>query len=222
MKLDRERYSIIKRDGKYCLYDTDQLGRLTPNKYVGYLTKKGNNYYLPNGNKVVNLEQQLADYEQSLPYNVEYYNPTYREGIFEEFVIHRWLIDNNFKDTHDNNYSLSVSNIVGNPFVLNFTFVNMDADGHGKNIRIQIWKSDFSWSEFECDRTPESFIQVMSYILNVFAYSQIASLMSMTSSVVDFDNIDMSSMKITNKLDIVKNDFRQELKSKLQDLIDKL
>ncbi len=222
MKLDKKRYSITKHGEKYCLFDTEQSGKITPHKYVGYLTKNSNDYYLPTGDKVTNLEQQLTEYKQSLPYNIEYYCPLYRNGLFEELVINNWLKENNFKNQYDNNYSLTISNLITGITSFNFTFENMDACGYGKNIKILVWESDYSWTEFECNRSPEDFIQTMLSILNVFVYTQIASLIKLTSETVSFDKISMTTIEVTNTLDVVKTDFRQELKQKLQQIIDNL
>lgn len=85
-------FSVYKlEDGGLVLYDESQKGKLIGIKYVGTIYQVGKNKYTLQGNlpfrTIDELKEQLKVYAESLPYDVEYYNPSFRNGYKEELIV---------------------------------------------------------------------------------------------------------------------------------------
>lgn len=93
----------------------------SPHRFICAIHKKGPNSFFVQGfnatTKLNILEQQIADYIKSLPYDSDYYNPRYRVGLTEELIIHDYLTSLGFKRPYfcnnDEYYSLTNKDIYG-------------------------------------------------------------------------------------------------------------
>lgn len=97
LKQLKQHYEVfhLKEDGGICLYDKNQKGVFTANKYVGVIYKVGKNKWTVKGNlpfkNIEQLKEQLIEFAKQFPYDVEYYNPMYREGFTEETIVYHQL-----------------------------------------------------------------------------------------------------------------------------------
>lgn len=106
LKQLKQHYEIfyLKEDGGICLYDKNQKGMFTASKYVGTIYKVGKNKWTVKGNlpfkNIEQLKEQLIEFAKQFPYDVEYYNPMYREGFTEESIVYHQLRKLNYTLSH--------------------------------------------------------------------------------------------------------------------------
>lgn len=99
--------------------EVSKTGR-SVHKYLCLVGKDGKKFFVQGcqpTSKLDVLEKQVKDYVASLPYDSDYYCPAWREGVFEEFIIHDYLTSMGFErpmysNSHET-YELNDKNIYG-------------------------------------------------------------------------------------------------------------
>ena len=134
--------NFFKNKGQYLLSEKQvaTTGR-SPHKFICKIHKKGQNSFFVEGFKATTklsvLEQQVSEYVKSLPYDSDYYNPRYRDGLTEELIIHDYLNSLGFTTPHfcgDNEY---------------YQLINKDIYGlKASPTGISIWGMD-AWNFYE-------------------------------------------------------------------------
>ncbi len=92
-------FDVFKNGDKYLIHEYNK-GRRMVNLFLCEVSYK-NGYWKVAEFKptkdIERLKSNINEYVKSLPYHSEYYYPLYREGIFEEHIIHDYLSDLGFK-----------------------------------------------------------------------------------------------------------------------------
>lgn len=107
-----ERYHTIECNGGYVLYDKERKSKRSNEYYLGrfYLASDGKSYVFNDDyyNNVDDLVNAMDEYNKTLPFDQDIYNPIYRKHIGIELALHDYLTDAGFKMSRgiDNEYIL--------------------------------------------------------------------------------------------------------------------
>lgn len=239
----KEHYHIGKyvkpSDGKgFLIYDKREgSGTRTIYKYLACLAKKGNSFGLVDNGKPIkyysNIDKIIKDvnsYVKSLEFNSEYYDPSLRDGLFEELVIYDYLIGRGFK--HDlalsNNdlFILNDKTVYGSPQKSVVLSIN-GLSPLGKNklpeiITISLYNENNSFIKIECKREVYEIISKLDSLLKpYFLYESSKNLGH--SDKYNFEQFDATINAIDySTLNTLSKEYKIELKEKLKLMLDKL
>lgn len=90
-----ERYTVIEHDGGYCLYDKERSAKRSNYKYIGkfYISSNkkqyafGDKYY----NDVESLVKAMDEYNSTLPFDIDIYNPLFKNSYRIEIALYDYL-----------------------------------------------------------------------------------------------------------------------------------
>lgn len=90
-----ERYITIEHDGGYCLYDKERPAKRSNYKYIGkfYISSSkksyafGDKYY----NNVESLVKAMDEYNSTLPFDIDIYNPLFKNSYRIEIALYDYL-----------------------------------------------------------------------------------------------------------------------------------
>lgn len=229
-----ENFDVQKLDDKsLLLFDKHQLGKRFPKKYIGQVWPVGNGKYVVEGHEPTDdftrLCFDLAEYRSWKEYDLEYYFPLFREGSFEEFIVHDWLNDKGFKliyDSGDDAYTLKMIDAFGRKNEISLRLYNLDAFDYKPNepVRIVYFISSSKWTEVKIERNVKSIISAIESFLVPLLYSNIVNNYSALDGMT-FDANALNGLTINefnNKGDIETTDFKENLKAKLIELANQL
>ena len=246
-------YDVQERDGFLLLWSKTEHGRRYPHKFIcslkeltvpyegnGRKSKKviGTGYFtvfgsdLPPTQNVKTLLENIDKHVASLPYDSEYYIPSLRKGLFEDFIIHDYLVETlGFKHLGYNIYEMSQKNVYNfSSHKFSISFNGLDAnetlgfknwsneDVLPKKVSIKLHTGDYSWVEIEVDRSVEdikagidSMIKPMlvSDSVNSFSTSEKMKKCDFSDLELLFNNFDMKSGELLSA------DYKSTLKNKL-------
>jgi hypothetical protein len=117
---DKEQYVILPCDGGYCLYDRNKDHKRANAQYIGrfYISTNGTLYAFNNNyfSDTDSLIKAMDEYNATLPFSPEIYDPTYRKSFQIELALHDYLINIGFKQCpwkecstrqHDSQYEIA-------------------------------------------------------------------------------------------------------------------
>lgn len=209
----------------YSVYDgTPNSGRCLQNKFLGtiyYDSKKQDVIFNDvTYTNIIWLEKALFDHALSLPWCSDYYDPSFRVGIKEMYIIRDYLKSLGFKYVNGNRYTLSGINHFFNTVYIDL-IVKVDDDSTSGKIMFNSPKSgDYSWLE-------ETFVDLNDALgkLNMLIGSQllvsatwaINTQMKLTSDVANIEGT-------TNKFDVetfqtYTENTKDKLIAKLEDAL---
>jgi len=231
----KEHYYIsnYKYEGKYLIYDkTPGSGQRSVYKYLCSAIKNKNSWIIENFkpvSKLNDIKDLINKHVSTYKYDSEYYQPQYRDGILEEYVIHDYLrelgfsiSDNSFGSTTYTNENKNVYGKVNN-IHLTFDGLSCFKDEISKIVKI-IYTVDFgSWVSVEVNRDCESIIKGIDSILNPLLVTE--SVTNFTNSEKlhnKYTDIDLMISNLSSNLINVETNYKETLKEKLQTLINNL
>lgn len=95
------RYHTIECNGGYVLYDKERKSKRSNKYYIGrfYIASDGKSYVFNDDyyNTVEALVAAMDEYNKTLPFDQDIYNPIYRKHIGIELALHDYLTDAGFK-----------------------------------------------------------------------------------------------------------------------------
>jgi hypothetical protein len=219
-ELKEEFDNVIKFDNKYHIYI--EGGKRSPYKFLASVNKKDKSFYVDGfkpTTKLDTLKLQIKQFEESLPYDSEYYNPMFRPGVTEELIILDYLdsIGFSFEDSGRNiTYFKYNKKSIYNHVLTNIKLSIIDLDTFNEikeNVKINLHLGDGSWISSTCKRTVEDMIKSIDGILKPLlvteAVSHIQTYDKMKNSDID---IVINQLK---GLDIQKTDIKDYLKKQL-------
>lgn len=181
------RYTIIKSDGGYILYDKETQGVRAAIKFIGKF------YISTDGNKYVFNDEYYADfdaliyamneYAKTLPFNIENYNPSYREHIIIEFCLADYLDSLGFKIEWGgyNSSNFLLKNNYGEVLCK----IGVDVERDTKKGSVIRYINDSSWQEANFTDLDSAIAACNSLLAGYFALTNAQSagvLSKMTSS----------------------------------------
>lgn len=103
-----DKYKTIEHEDGYLLYDTEILGKHSVHQYLGYFSIDGDkflyreNYYT----SVSDLVNAMNEYNQTLPFDIDIYNPMYRKHCMIEMALCDYIEGLGFKNEKNNKFIL--------------------------------------------------------------------------------------------------------------------
>ena len=96
-----QRYLTIEHDGGYVLYDKERSGHRNQHLYLGkfYLSTNGDKYSFNNEyyTSVEDMVGAMEEYNKTLPFDSEIYNPLFKKSYMIECALHDYLTSLGFK-----------------------------------------------------------------------------------------------------------------------------
>lgn len=143
-----ERYKTIEHNGGYLLYDKERESKRSNAYYVGrfYLSSDSKNYvfndeYYSNVNDMVNA---MEEYNKTLPFDPDIYNPFFRKHVGIELAIHDYLTDIGFKTSRSINNEYVFEDAYGYE-LLRITYDIVEDSSNG--ILIKHTTGKHTWTE---------------------------------------------------------------------------
>lgn len=217
----------LNKDGRtaYSVYDgTPNSGKCLQNKFLGiiyYDSKKQDVVFNDvTYNNAIMLEKALFDWALELPWCSDYYDPSFRVGIKEMYIIRDYLKLLGFKYVNGNRYTLSGINHFFDTIYIDI-IVQVDNDATTGKILFNSPKSgDYSWVE-------ESFVDLDDALgkLNMLIGSQLlvstAWALDIQSKLTsDVSNITGTSNKFNVKsMSVYTENTKDKLIAKLEDTL---
>lgn len=231
--------SKFTKNGMRLLFEKEvsKTGR-SVHKYLCLVGKDGKKFYVQGcqpTSKLDVLEQQVKDYVASLPYDSDYYCPNWRDGIFEEFIIHDYLTSmgfvrtmySNSQETYElkdkNIYGFKSSNVVISIWGLDaWAFYKDGKFNLSKEVRVVLHTGEWSWMEVKAKREVESIKQAIDSVLKPLYLTDSATNMKRATMLENASNVEMTMNKLMESYDIGSADYKATLKKQLEDTLAKL
>jgi len=228
-------YKIDKYNNGYLLFSKeDGSGKRIVHKYLCELKegKTKGSFYVGNNistKKIEDIVDQVDNFIKNLPYDSEYYLPLYRNGTFEEHIIHDYLSDLGFKSDGGifgtSCYKLVKKNVYGG----NGVDVTFMIDGISsfdeeipKNTKIAITTNTYSYVSITTNRDVESIKKAIDSLLKPLMISNSIESFVIADKLKNNTDIDIQLNKLTNDLNIQSTSYKEELKKKMQEIIETL
>lgn len=198
-------------------------------KYLCTVTNNKGYWTVPNfksTGKLDVLKNNIETYVDSLEYDSEYYYPRYREGVFEEHIIHDYLDSIGFK--YGNNYSdfetydLKQKNIYGKESDVSLTFSGLNAFNKvSECVEISYSIAWGSWVSVKVKRNVEDIKKGIDSILKPLFLSDAATGIINDDKLESNEQLDVLFNKLVG---FTKHESsgREELKNKLLQLANSL
>lgn len=244
-KYDVQAYEKDSMFGRmYVLYSKTEQGKRIATKFIWYVYKTDTGSFYVKGYKPTTkfdvLEKQIEDKIASLPYDAEYYIPTFRKGYFEEMVIHDYMCDilgfstGDWRTSRRGFYKLADKNVYG--FVtsdIKMSFNGLDcrvgdyetwATGEHlpKEVEVSLHSEKGGWIGVKCKRDVESIKKAIDGLLKPLLVTDSVTFMEKAEKLDSVEDIDIVMNKITNNLEHIKIDYKPHLKAKLLEMAEKL
>lgn len=229
-ELKNEYPSVIKHNGRYIVYG--EGGKRSPHKYLATVIKRGSsmkvlsedsNYLYTT--KISELNNQIEHFTKSLPYDSEYYNPMFREGLKEDLIVRDYLDSIGFK--YDGGYrgiegfQLDSKSIYGYQVTkINITINGLDMFDLKDEINISLHTGDSSWVSVTCERKADEIIKNIDSLLKPLMITEAVSNIKIGDKM-KMSDIDIKLKQIKN-LDIEETDMKEYLKKELLNIINTL
>jgi hypothetical protein len=217
----------VKINDKYHIYVKG--GRRSPYKYLATVIKHGSSFWgdgFPPTTKMDILKTQINSFVDSLPYDSEYYNPMYRDGVTEEHIMIDHLESLGFKygGSHwDSSYfEYDKKSIYGHKLTdVSLSISELDSFNELKEmVTINVHLGQGSWVSSKCKRTVEDMIKAIDGLLKPLFVTEAVSHIQ-TSDKMKTSDVDIILNQIRG-MDIKKTDIREYLKSQLLEIANTL
>jgi hypothetical protein len=201
-------------------------------KYIWHIKKsdKSGHYFVEGfkpTNKLQELKNQIQQHVASLPYDAEYFIPTYREGLSEYLIIHDYMDSIGFKTGMSDTYSLKEKNIYGYRTTdIHMTFWGLREgfgdDGNAKEISINLWRSQYSWVSVKCKRNVEDIKAGIQAILKPLLVTESVSLLTLADKLETQQDVDVMVNELSGVLQSTEGSLRTHMKMQLLEMAAKL
>lgn len=143
-----EKYHAIEHNGGFLLYDNTRQGKRTNVLYLGkiFLSTDGKKYVFNDDyyESVDTLVKAMEDYNATLPFDADVYNPIYRKNYKIECILHDYLCSLGFKHDYYPETRYALNDAYGQPIIL-FEF-DVKEDSEDGVVRRLIHNTD-KWVE---------------------------------------------------------------------------
>jgi hypothetical protein len=229
----KEDYTVYKHEDHIQLWSKTEHGMRMAYKYVWHIKKSDKyGYYFVEGfkptNKLEELKTQIQQHLANLPYDSEYFIPTYRAGLTEELIIHDYMDSIGFsKQGYSDTYKVTKKNIYGYRSTdIQLTFWGLERsfgeDGVSEEVSVNLWTSDWSWVSVKCKRNVEDIKKGISAILKPLLMTESVSLLGLAENLETIEDVEVMMNQFTLSLQNIKVDMKAHLKMQLLEMADKL
>ena len=161
------------------------------------------------------LEKAVYAYVDSLPYNSEFYNPYFREGIFEQMVVSNYL-----RSIGHKHGVILLKNTYGFNQKIYLTTNVSDLDKQEITIRLSGDKVYSNWTEVKVERNADKIISAIDGLLKPYLLGNIAMQMEVVRKMTNA-SVDVKKIK-TEGLFSVEVDYKEQLIQELESMLDTL
>lgn len=226
----KKHYKVFKH-GKdtFLIHELKTGNSRMVHKYLCTITNNKGYWTAPNfksTGKLDVLKNNIETYVDSLEYDSEYYYPRYREGIFEELIIHDYLSSIGFKYgtgySDIETYELNQKNIYGKDSDISLTFYGLDTCNKiSEYVEISYLIAFGSWVSVKVKRNVEDIKKGIDSILKPLFLSDAATGIINDDKLESNEQLDVLFNKLVG---FTKHESsgREELKNKLLQLANSL
>jgi hypothetical protein len=184
----KDNYNVLERFGFYHLYDPEPgSGSRMVHKYLCSVKKVGpTKFRLRGGRKVTSdfaeFQKMVAKKLDSYKYDSEYYDPNYRRGLFEYFVIYDYMREMGFKCEDSEYFYLDRKRIYKYQTTnIKMSIYGLDPMGRGffsnddklkKEVTVVLHTGDYSWTEVKAKRNVEEIKSAVDSMLKPLLLSE--------------------------------------------------
>lgn len=163
------------------------------------------------------LEKAVYDYVESLPYNSEFYNPSYRKGVFEQMVVSNYLRSLGHKDGY-----IVLKNVYGFDHKIHIR-TNVD-DYEAQTIVVKILDhiSYARWVEASCERNADEIIKTIDGLLKPYLLGNIWAQLNVVQ-IMSTQNVDVKEVEVDELgFEKLRQNYKQQLIQELETMLDAL
>lgn len=242
----KEHYNVFTPDRGKTLYlgALNEHGIYNVHKYLATLKKIKDGVYQVKESKFLkpfgfHLRYKLSDIIEDIntlvsayKYESEFYDERFRDGYFEEITVHHELRKLGFKlEKHmSTTYELKMKNIIGQENIISLSIDGLDNDyglygnsnGLKENVKVCFHTGDYGWVEVkDVKRHPDEILPVIHSVLKKIKLAEAADSLLFADKLQDsiIDNIVMCKI---DGLDVIRDDFKQTLITRLEETLNKL
>jgi hypothetical protein len=226
--------SKLPNKNQYLLFDKEpNSGSRMVYKYLTKIEFKDNQARVI-GNKskptryIKELNKQIKEKINSLPYDSEYYMPLYRKGTFEYFVIYDYLREIGFK--HSNSYNSSDFFVLRKDNVYNYSTGSISISINGLStsgkiedeINIMLYTGEYSWIEVKAKRKVKDIKTAIDSLLKPLLVSESVNFFETSEKLDNFKDVEITVKKMENMFSVKSESYKKELKKRLLEMAEKL
>lgn len=216
---------VLKQKKEYIVFE--EGGKRSLYKYCATLLKKKDSFCVkgfPFTKKIEKLREQIEEYHKSLKYDVEYYNPTLRAGVFEELIVHDYLRSLGFKSIGDDFYIYVVKSI----YRTQVTKISICVEGLSDfpvvkdSISISLYTGDTNtfWINTKVERDADKIILGINSLLKPLLLTEAASHIQIGSDM-EMGKVEFILEQIEG-MDIKRKDIKEHIKARLLEVANQL
>ena len=229
----KEKYHVHDYEGLVQLYSKTEHGNRIAIKFIWYVKKHTTQgYFYVEGFKPTSkldiLEANIKEHVSNLPYDAEYYIPTYRKGLFEELIIHDYMTQTLGFEGNDF-YKLKDKNIYGfqtSDITISFNGLSdikgLNGDGMKEEVSVSLWTGDYSWISVKCKREVEAIKRAIDSILKPLLITQSVNYINLSDKMETLEEVDIIMNKFLLTSTNLKVNIKEHLKEQLLEMASKL
>jgi hypothetical protein len=219
----KTKYRITKEKDLYIVRSFEQ-GLREPYKYLCYFTIKDRKVFIEDKHLVKTIEEfdkVLNSHITSLEYDSQYYYPLWIEGYGTYLIVYDFLNSIGFKTdwTSNSEFIKTEESVYGKGVNLYFDFRGIYRP-YKEEVRVYFQQNKSLYST-KCKNNPTEIIETIKSLLKPYYVFNSAVNFKSAEQVENEKQIEATLLKIVNN-DLIKTDYKEQLKQKLQSLIDKL
>jgi hypothetical protein len=236
----KDNYRVLEREGFYHLYDPEHgSGMRNVFKYLCSVKKiSSTKFRLKGGKKSTSNFEEFQDMIEkkikSYKYDSEYYDPNYRKGCFEEFVIRDYLEELGFEFSGSNfgyeSFALKRPSIYGHQLtkvILTFKGLNtvrayVGQEGFPKKVSISLSSGDWSSVNTKADRNVEDIKKAINSLVKPLMLTEGVENVKTSEKMEEVGNVDLLFKKLSVAAGMQTMDAKAHIKEKLISLAESL
>ena len=233
----KKHYNVLKHDkDTYLIHELKVGNSRMVHKYLCTVHRMQGRYWNVVGStsgataKLDKLKDNIQKYVDSLEYDSEYYYPRYRDGIFEELIIHDYLdnlgFDHSGGYSHLEGYTLNKKNIYGKKIDLNLTFdglsgLSFRSDNIPQYVTISYDVDYGSWVSVKVERNVDDIKKGIDSILKPLFLTESAENILSADKLESNEQLDVIFNKLVG-FSKSETSGKEELKKRLLELANSL
>lgn len=237
LKEIKQEFTVLKLDDKYHLYSkkyNEKYGKRSTQQYLATLIKQSKTCFSVDGmdnsktGSITKLKEYINHNINNHKHPISYYDPTLREGCIKFYVIDDYLTSLGFKrDSYSNrdtyvlisDYSLCESHKIS---ITIPDFIHGDSQKY-----ITIYKRDYSYVSIDIeDLDLDGILIILNNLINSIVIEKFTKdfklIQQIDSSSTNFNEITLKTFNISTFESIKESFDTEDLKMRLQEIIDSL
>ena len=218
-------HESITYKNMYCLYSLIEEAQMSNGGKYLCAIKKEDGYFSLNGIKcrtIEELNKTVKEYLSTLEFNSENYDVDFRKGITEELCIRDYMGNLGFKTYNAVNFKYSKNDVFGQPVNISISVSGL-SDGEANKVKIYLnTNSNGDYLGGEVEKETYAIINAINNLIYPLLIGNISNMILSLEQIKikDFKGV-YGKIQLTNTGITVEN-YKQELKNKLQEILNQL